>query len=250
MRLLVITVAGMSERFSRSLGKKCLKCIYYSNNFKESILYRMIHQESQFDKYIIVGGFMYDQLRDEVERNFTDFLDRIVLVRNEKFDEYGSGYSLYMGLQKALEFDFNEIVFAEGDLFVDADGFHKVVNSAKDVITCNKEFILADKAVAFYYDKNYGIHYIYDTAHSSFQIKEAFLGIFNSGQIWKFVQADRVRNIYDEIQGEWKGTNLVFIQRYFQGLSREDYDIVQFEKWINCNTISDFDKIACVNGEI
>lgn len=250
MRIMIITAAGMSERFSKSLGRRCLKCIYYTDHFKESLLYRMVHQESRFDKYIIVGGFMYECLKTEIEQNFTDCIDRIILVRNEKYEEYGSGYSLYMGLQRALEFDFDEIVFAEGDLFVDGNSFRKVVDSDKDVITCNKDAILADKAVAFYFDEKYGIHYIYDTEHCSFRITEPFLGIFNSGQIWKFVQADKVRTVYGEIKDEWKETNLIFVQKYFQKLNREDYDIIQFEKWINCNTFSDFDKITDMNGEI
>lgn len=250
MRVLIITVAGMSERFSKSLGRKCLKCIYYLNSIKESLLYRLVHQVTEVDKYIIVGGFMYDQLETVIGREFADCIDKMILVKNEKFEEYGSGYSLYMGLQKAMELDFDELIFAEGDLFVDTDSLQKVVASERDVITCNKEAILADKAVAFYYDEQYGIHYIYDTDHHVFQIKGSFLGIFNSGQIWKFTQADRVRTVYTAIKDEWKGTNLVFIQRYFQGLDQKDYSIVQFEKWINCNTISDFKKIADMDGEI
>lgn len=249
MRLLIITAAGMSERFSRSLGEKCLKCIYYINTIKESLLYRMVQQAPMFDKYIIVGGFMYDQLENVIRQDFADFLDKIILVRNDKFQEYGSGYSLYKGLQRAMELDFDEIVFAEGDLFIDANSFHKVVNATQDVITCNKEAIMADKAVAFYYDEQYKIHYIYDTEHHAFQIKGPFLGIFNSGQVWKFRQKERVRAVYAAIKEEWKGTNLVFIQRYFQGLSQKDYNIVQFEEWINCNTIADFEKTIDMAGE-
>ncbi|MCI8984450.1 MAG: licC domain protein [Lachnospiraceae bacterium] len=248
-RLLIITVAGISERFSQSLGKKHLKCIYYYNHFNESLLYHMLHQNIDFDKYIIVGGFMYKELESIIKLYFTDYIDKIILTKNEKYREYGSGYSLYMGLQKALEFDFDEIVFAEGDLFVDTDSFHKVIESDKNVITCNQEPILANKAVAFYYDEHYGIHYIYDTGHYSFQIREPFLGIFNSGQIWKFNQPSRVRNVYNELNYEWKGTNLLFIQKYFQGLSQNDYDIIQFKQWINCNTIADFNRIVEINGE-
>lgn len=249
MRVLIITVAGMSERFSKSLGKKCLKCIYYPNNMKESLLYRMIRQADGIDKYIIVGGFMYDQLEIAIGQNFADCIDKIILVKNEKFQEYGSGYSLYIGLQKALELDFDEIIFAEGDLFVDTNSFQKVIASARDVITCNQDAILADKAVAFYYDERHEIHYIYDTDHHAFQIQGPFFGIFNSGQIWKFVQPDRVKDIYAGIKEEWKGTNLVFIQRYFQGLGQEEYSMIQFEKWINCNTLADFQQIAKIDGK-
>ena len=66
VRILIITVAGMSTRFSQSIGQPCLKCIYYSSDSKESLLYQMLHQPVYFDKYIIVGGYMYDELQKTV----------------------------------------------------------------------------------------------------------------------------------------------------------------------------------------
>lgn len=244
LKILMITVAGISSRFSKSLGRECLKCIYYPSNITESLLYRMIHQKVNFDKYIIVGGFMYDDLEKVIKEEFQEYGDNIILVNNNQYREYGSGYSLYLGLRETMKWQFDEVVFAEGDLFVDKEGFQRIWESSKDVITSNQEEILANKAVAFYYDKNYKIHYIYDTGHKAFEIKEPFLGIFNSGQIWKFVQPDRLRTIYKSIsEEEWQGTNLVLIQKYFQDLKREEYHIIPFKKWVNCNTIEDFNRI-------
>ena len=244
MRSLLITAAGTSSRFSQSLGKVCLKCIYYPENIKESLLYHMLWQDREFDKYIIVGGFMFAQLKETVEREFSDLREKIILVNNVKYAEYGSGYSLYKGLEEILKMDFDELVFAEGDLFVDKVSFRKVVEAPKDVITSNTDPILAEKAVAFYYDGKNCIHYIYDTCHSMLEIKEPFRAIYNSGQIWKFTQPDLMRRICGDMQErDWQGTNLVFIQKYFQELGSHEYDIIQFKKWINCNTISDYEKI-------
>ncbi len=244
LKVLLITAAGISSRFSQSLGKTCLKCIYSPTDITESLLYRMLHQDTTFDKYILVGGFLYEQLEMVLERSFSDLGNRIVLVKNEKYLEYGSGYSLYQGLQEVIKWDFDQVVFAEGDLYVDKDSFQKIVGCAKSVITCNNEPILADRAVAFYYDGKNGIHYIYDTCHSLLEVREPFRAIYNSGQIWKFAQPDLVRKICGDMrEREWQGTNLVFIQRYFQELSPQEYNIVQFKNWINCNTISDYEKI-------
>ncbi len=241
MRVLVVTVAGLSSRFSQSLGREQLKCIYYENHISESLLYRMLHQEVSFDKYIIVGGFRFFELEETLERHFSDMRDRICLVENKKYAEYGSGYSLYLGLEAAKDMDFDEIVFAEGDLYVDGKSFLQVCSSDKSVITCSPEAIRADKAVAFYYDMQYRIHYIFDTNHHALEIKEPFLGIFNSGQIWKFRRADGFRECFAEMRPEdWKGTNLVFIQKFFAGLGKEQYEVVAFRKWINCNTVEDF----------
>lgn len=243
MKVLIITVAGMSGRFSQSLGYPCLKCLYHENSMKDSLLYRMLCQDGEFDCYVIVGGFMYEELEAAVREEFKEFGDKILLVKNDHYADYGSGYSLYLALDKIKDMDFDEAVFAEGDLYVDRDSFRKVFNSPGNVITCSREPILADKAVAFYFDRNYKIHYIYDTAHSALEIGEPFLGIFNSGQVWKFANPKRLREITVSAgERELKGTNLELIQRYFGDLHKDEYNIVTFETWINCNTVSDYKK--------
>ena len=42
MKVLIITVAGMSTRFSQSVGAPCLKCLYHEGRAKDSLLYRML----------------------------------------------------------------------------------------------------------------------------------------------------------------------------------------------------------------
>ena len=245
MKVLIVTVAGMSSRFSKSVGYPCLKCLYYKQDIKESLLYRFLYQYPVFDQYIIVGGFQFDKLQSAVDESFAQFKDRILLVNNEKYAEYGSGYSLYLGLQSALEMKTTELVFAEGDLYVDRAGFERIVNADKDVVTYNRDTIWADKAVAFYFDKQYGIHYIYDVEHNALEINEPFLGIFNSGQIWKFAQIGHMRQVFKDIgETDWRRTNLVFVQKYFETLKQDEYELVGLEKWINCNTVSDFERIV------
>ncbi|MDE6913302.1 MAG: hypothetical protein K2P35_06360, partial [Lachnospiraceae bacterium] len=95
MKILIVTVAGMSSRFSQSLGHSCLKCLYYENHIEDSLLYTMLHQDRTFDYYVIVGGFMYDDLKAAIEEEFKEFGDKILLVKNEHYADYGSGYSLY-----------------------------------------------------------------------------------------------------------------------------------------------------------
>ena len=90
------------------------------------------------------------------------------------------------------------------------------------------------------------IHYVYDTSHSMLQINEPFLGIFNSGQIWKFSDSDIMRKTFYELtEEEWQGTNLVYVERYFKKV--ENRDIITFKEWINCNTVEDFRQIGGKN---
>lgn len=244
MKALLVTVAGMSTRFSKSIGKECLKCIYSDESIENSLLYRMLQQPVEFDRYIIVGGYKFDELKAAIDMHFTAWKDRIVLVENEHFHDYGSGYSLFCGLQKAVEIGCDQVVFAEGDLFLDEASFVLAANSDKNVITCNKEAIYANKAVAFYFDTKDRIHYIYDTGHSALVINEPFKSIFNSGQVWKFSDKDLMRSTLEELsETEWQGTNLVFVERYFGKLNPNDMEVIFFERWINCNTVADYKKI-------
>lgn len=243
MKILVITAAGASRRFSRSIGRDTLKCLFYRDQVQDALLYRLVKQSPEFDHYIIVGGYRYEELQRFVEENFHDMLDRITLVENKHYDDYGSCLSLYLGLEKADGFPYRQLVFGEGDLFVDRAGFQRLCTAGRDVVTSNRDDIRSDTSVVFYYDSEGKIHYLYDTQHHLLRIDEPFTAIFNSGQIWKFVERERVKKILDSLTDEeLRGTNLVIIQRYFEKLARDQYDHVKFEHWVNCNTVSDFDR--------
>ena len=101
MKVLVITVAGSSTRFSRSIGKDCLKCIYTEGGVKDTLLYRLLSMNDKYDRYIIVGGHRYDELVSFVN-GLSEFRERISMVRNERYADYGSGYSLLLGLEEAM----------------------------------------------------------------------------------------------------------------------------------------------------
>jgi len=210
----------------------------------------MLHNPVDFDKYIIVGGYRYEELQKVIEEAFAEYRDRIVLVHNEKYAEYGSGYSLYKGLEAVMAFAFDEIVFAEGDLFVDSESFVDICESSRDVVTSNQEPIFAYRSVVFYLDAQGCIHYVYSTEHDMLMINEPFAAVFNSGQIWKFKQPELLKAVYGNMkEDDWKGTNLVFVQNYFQTIQRNEYQIIPFKKWINCNTINDFDDYRHSIGE-
>ena len=245
MKVLIITVAGSSTRFSRSIGKDCLKCIYYENKFEDTLLYKTVYRDLSFDKYVIVGGYKFDELERAVNTYFKPIKDKITLVNNEKFSEYGSGYSLYLGLKEIIGEEADEIVFAEGDLWVDDESFSNVVNSTKDVVTFSRDTIDARKSVVFYFDRNGYIHYLYDTAHDCLEIKEPFISVYNSGQIWKFKDMQHLKDSFYGLQAkDWQGTNLVFIQKYFGSMHIDEFQLTELKKWLNCNTVADFRKIG------
>ncbi len=245
MKALILTVAGMSTRFSQSVGYECIKCIYHENDIKTCILSRLLQSNQKYcDIVIVVGGFKFDELNQCIDREFIEEYD-ILTVKNEHYFDYGSNYSLLLGLEKAFELGADEIVFSEGDLYVNPDDFKKIWCDDRDVITANFMPIDASKSVAFYYDIKSQVHYIFDSSHETFEINESFTTIRNSGQIWKFKNINRLKEICINLTEKEKqqGTNLIIIQKYFGQKKRETYSLIDISNWINCNTVDDFRSI-------
>lgn len=241
MKVLVITVAGSSTRFSRSIGRDCLKCIYTEGGTEDTILYRLLSINDRYDRFVIVGGHRYDDLASFVNESLAGFRERISMVRNEKYAEYGSGYSLLLGLEEAMKWDPDEITFAEGDLALSKDDMDRIYESGKDVITYNLRTIRSDESVVFYFGSEDRPKYVYDSNHKLLRISEPFKSIYNSGQVWKFTDMGRLNDIIQSIdEAGKKDTNLIFINAYFNALSGKDIELIQLTKWVNCNTVSDY----------
>ena len=239
----IITVAGTSTRFRKSIGKDCLKCIYSEKDEQDTLLMRQLSMCKTFDEIIIVGGYKFSELKSFVNKYLNEYSVKITLVENEHYEDWGSGYSLILGIQEAEKLNVEKIVFLEGDLFFDSNTFRKIVETNNNVVTVNNDPIEAKKAVAFYINEDGKINYIYDTTHSSLSINEPFLGIYNSGQVWKFLDATKLYKFTSELnQKEIEGTNLVLVQKYFGSLNQNEYQVIRFYDWINCNIVEDYRK--------
>ena len=241
MKSLIITVAGTSSRFNRDTKTDVLKCLYYEGGAQYSLLYQQVCKVYDYvDDIIIVGGYKYEDLVLFVDNQLKEFRSKIRLIYNEHYLDYGSGYSLIKGLDIVSK-QAQEVIFIEGDLFFDKTSLLELINSYKDVISINNETIKADKAVALYFDANHYPHYLYDTQHSCLSINEPFTAIYNSAQMWKFINVDKLQKIRQSLTpDQLKGTNLVTIQLYFEDLLEESIDIIRIKDWYNCNTVEDY----------
>ena len=226
-----------------------LKCLYYEDTPANSLLSLQVHKTYDLvDEIIVVGGYKYEDLERFIRTEMKDVNHKMKLVYNDHYSDYGSGYSLLKGIEMVSE-KADEITFIEGDLFFDTDSVEQIINSKKDVISVNNEPILSNKAVALYIDAQNYPHYIYDTSHSCLEIHEPFTAIYNSGQMWKFMNPNRVREICQYLTPEQvQGTNLEIIQYYFGVFEISQLDIVRVNLWFNCNTVSDYrDSLKSLN---
>ena len=99
MRVFLTTVAGSATRFSESIGKPTVKCIYNREDPTKTLLNHMLTQASDYDLFVVVGGFLIEELEEYINTNLpSEFGEKVMLVNNEQYAEYGSGWSLYLGL--------------------------------------------------------------------------------------------------------------------------------------------------------
>lgn len=247
MRSIIITVAGMSSRFNKDMKEDVLKCLYFEESPTNSLLSLQVHKVyDMVDEIIVVGGYKYNDLEAFICFEMKDVNTKIKTVFNNHYHDFGSGYSLLKGIESVSE-SADEITFIEGDLFFDSESVERIITSSKNVISVNNDPILSNKAVALYFDAANFPHYIYDTNHSCLEIHEPFTAIYNSGQMWKFMNLSRVREICKSMTPEQEqGTNLEIIQKYFGAYEKSQLDIIRVNNWFNCNTLADYQEIIKV----
>lgn len=245
MKIAIITNAGISSRFNEGVpdNLKKLKAIYYENDSKDTLLYHQLLKCSYADKIILVGGYKYENLREYVQTLESGLQSKITMVLNDHFEDLGSGYSLYLGLEEAFKYNPSEVLFVEGDLDIDNDSFERVVSSDKSILTYTYEPIYANKAVVLYKDDADRYRYAFNSSHGMLTIESPFSCILNSGQTWKFTEVDKLKaanaKFYDEAKGD---TNLRIIQNYLD--MGVEATIVPLDRWTNCNTRDDYRKIV------
>jgi choline kinase len=245
LKIAIITVAGISSRFNKDVPEenKILKCIYWEDNPKNTLLYQLIDKLSSYDKIIVVGGFKFDDLAEYVSSNLPqDLKEKISLYENGHYDDLSSGYSLYLGVKEALTCgDIDEILFVEGDLDIDDESFLNVINSDKNVITFNREPIYSNKAVVVYQNENDDYKYLFNSNHGLLSLTEPFKVIFNSGQTWKFKDMGLLKIANDNFKENLiEDTNLAIIQKYFDLVDNDEIEMIELTRWVNCNTREDY----------
>ena len=249
-RTAIVTLAGTSSRFSRSVGRECHKSLFREQLQDDSLLDWQLSllKRSGFSRIVLVGGYKLDELEAQVKSRYADW--PITLVSNNHYSDWGSCYSLCLGIDAVPE-NSTSVVFLEGDLLFDYVAFSELLSVEDDAITATKSIVDARTSVAFYIAKSGRLQYVYDTAHTSLKIDEPFTRIGNSGQVWQFVDVKRLKDCSSRCgEKEWRGTNLLPIMDYYSTVDGNAIRICAFDKWFNCNTISDYRAMrAYVKGQ-
>ena len=245
MKIAVITVAGISSRFNEGIleDNKKLKAIYYVDDSKNTLLYHLILKCLYADRIIIVGGYKFDILKNYVLSLGERINSKIDLIKNDHYENLGSGYSLYLGLNQAFAHEPSEVLFVEGDLDIDNESFKAITEVSGNVLTYTYEPIYSNKAVVLYKDAKEHYRYAFNNSHGLLMIADPFSCIFNSGQIWKFTDMKLLKQAnHDFYTVARQDTNLRIIQNYLDAGSM--VNLMPLKRWTNCNTRSDYKRIV------
>ena len=248
---LVLTSAGVSSRFSRSLGREVVKCLYSDGGPEDTILHRQVAAASEMglNPIVVVGGYRFGEVQEFCGRHLA-WVGGLELVKNAEFATTGTLHSLHLGLAAVLGLNVDAVVFAEGDLLFDIDSFRAVATGRKSVVSACPEPITAERSVALYFTLAGRVRYVYDPDHRQLIIPEPFRSIHNSAQVWKFHDLELLRMLGRGVGRErFDETNLGFIQEYFRTVEPDNIELVMFKDWFNCNTITDYrDALAHLRG--
>jgi len=246
MRVAIITVAGISSRFNKGIPEKekVLKAVYSENGVENTLLYHSLKRCSFADKIILVGGYKFEELYRYFIHELSYQFPQVVLVKNTHYEDLASGYSLYLGIKKALHCMADEVLFVEGVLDIDNKSFEAVISSEYSVLTYTNEPIYTNKAVVLYRDSEGRYKYAFNSVHGLLTINEPVSCILNSGQTWKFTDISILNRANEEFfRWEKEGTNLSIIQRYINLIPPESIELINLKRWVNCNTRDDYKKI-------
>lgn len=250
MKTAIITIAGISSRFNQGVApdEKKLKAIYYEDSELDTLLFHMVDRMNDSDRIVLVAGYKHEDLTEYIDKVFPQTIkDKISVVINDHYEDWSSGYSLYLGIKEAFKYGPDCILFAEGDLDVDNETFNAIGSSTKSVITCNHEIIRSNKAVIGYCNEYGKYRYAFSESHGLASVNEKFSLLFNSGQIWKFTNMNYLEDAVAEFETvKENGTNLVIVSGYFEKEDPQNVELLDFKHWVNCNTREDYRDILAV----
>jgi len=248
MKVVIIAAAGISSRFNEGIPKEQErnKIIFYEEDWRDTLLFHLLQKSMSVDWFIIVGGNQFNELKKYCELLPIEYRRKIFLVFNEYYAEFSSGYSLYLGIKEAFEKikNIKEILFIEGDLDVDEISLKNVINTNGNILTYCKEPIFSKKSVVLYKNDKGNYRYVFNSEHGFLKINDFFSEIYNSGQIWKFSEINKLKFASEKFYEEnCSGTNLGIIQNYIELCSEDSFTLIGFLRWINCNTRKDYKEI-------
>ena len=259
----IITAAGCSTRFSRSIGFECHKSLTPVDGLDgKSLLKWQIETliDNGVEQVFAVGGYMFTKFILQINDLEQKYKDKVEKVFNSEYFITGSYLSMFLGFDRMYQLikqdgipEPTSIICVEGDVY--ASNLAEFVAKPFDYDNCTirpttngKSVLRADRDVIGVIDDCGRLSWKYSTKHSEFtNIPSSIKMIFNSGQIWeictKFLDWRKVHEQLNQ-QSYKNTTNLTFID-YFSDKPDTPFEL---KDWVNANTVDDLRTINKQNN--
>lgn len=257
----IITAAGCSTRFSKSIGFECHKSLTPVDGLDgKSLLKWQIETliDNGVERVFAVGGYMFNIFNSQINNLEQKYKDKVEKVFNSEYFTTGSYLSMFLGFDRMYQLikqnaipEPTSIICVEGDVY--ASNLAEFVAKPFDYGNCTirpttngKSVLRADRDVIGVIDECGLLSWKYSTKHSEFtNVPSSIKMIFNSGQIWeicmKFLDWRKVHEQLDQ-QSYKNDTNLTFIDFF----SDEPDTPFELKDWVNANTVDD---IRTINNQ-
>ena len=250
----IITAAGCSTRFSKSIGFKCHKSLTPVDGLDgKSLLKWQIETliDNGVEQVFAVGGYMFNIFKSQIDSLEQKYQDKVEKVFNSKYSTTGSYLSMFLGFDRMYQLigygiipEPTSIICVEGDVY--ASNLAEFVAKPFDYSNCTirpttngKSVLRADRDVIGVIDDCGLLSWKYSTKHSEFtNVPSSIKMLFNSGQIWEIcMKSLNWRKVHEQLgQQSYKNdTNLTFID-YFSDKPDTPFEL---KDWINANTVDD-----------
>lgn len=253
----IITAAGCSTRFSKSIGFEYHKSLTPVAGLDgKSLLKWQIETliDNGVERVFAVGGYMFNIFVSQINDLEPKYKEKVSAIFNSEYFVTGSYLSMFLGFDRMYQLikqnaipEPTSIICVEGDVYASNLGeFVTKPFAHSNTIrptTNGKSVLRADRDVIGVID-DYGLlSWKYSTKHSEFtNIPSSIKMIFNSGQIWeicvKFIDWGNAHKQLDQ-QSYKNDTNLTFID-YFSNVPDTPFEL---KGWVNANTIEDLNNI-------
>lgn len=257
----IITAAGCSTRFSKSIGFECHKSLTPVDGLGgKSLLKWQIETliDNGVERVFAVGGYMFNIFNSQINNLEQKYKGKVEKVFNSEYLTTGSYLSMFLGFDRMYQLiksgsipEPTSIICVEGDVYASNLGEFAAMpfdygNYTIRPTTNGKSVLRADRDVIGVIDDCGLLSWKYSTKHSEFtNVPASIKMVFNSGQIWeicmKFLDWRKVHKQLDQ-QSYKNDTNLMFID-YF---SDEPDTPFELKDWVNANTVND---IRTINNQ-
>jgi choline kinase len=146
----IIMAAGVSRRL-KEYTKEVPKSMLSISGISPLELHFKSFLENGLNDAVVVVGYLKDKIMFAFGGNYSDV--RIDYTYNEEYAETGSGYSLYLGLQKASNFP---LIAMDADIFYEPIVLKTIINAEPDtLLVCDhkcdteavKAFVVDDRII-------------------------------------------------------------------------------------------------------